>query len=83
VKQKIQTSRDGPPAVGDLELSNVSGYGGSRHWRVARISSDVGGGVAGIAFAGVPDDFDNRFVNVLTFFDDFSANIHLFNRRKK
>ncbi len=62
MRQKIQTSRDGPPAQGDLELSNVSDYGGGRHWRVPRASDDiVGGAVAGVAFAGVPDDFDQRF----------------------
>jgi hypothetical protein len=62
VRQKIQTSRDGPPAHGDLELSNVSDYGGSRHWSIARASNEiVGGGGASGAFAGVPDDFDHRF----------------------
>ena len=55
----MQTSRDGPPL--DLELSRVSDYGGGRHWRVARESSDTAaGGGGGAAFAGVPDDFDHR-----------------------
>ena len=43
----------------------MSDYGGSRHWRVARGSTDgSGGAAAGGAFAGVPDDFDHRFLNV-------------------
>jgi hypothetical protein len=61
VRQKIQTSRDGPIVPVDLELSSASDYGGGRHWRVARASNDVAAGVsAGGAFAGVPDDFDHR-----------------------
>jgi hypothetical protein len=61
VRQKIQSSRDGPIVPVDLELSSASDYGGGRHWRAARSSNDIDAGVsAGGAFAGVPDDFDHR-----------------------
>lgn len=62
VRQKIQTSRDGPVIPVDLELSSVSDYGAGRHWRVARTSNDggSGGANAGGAFS-VPDDFDERY----------------------
>jgi hypothetical protein len=59
VRQKLQTSRDGPL---DLELSNVSDYGSGQQWRVARASNYSAKEVfAGGAFAGVADDFDHRW----------------------
>jgi hypothetical protein len=79
VRQKIQTSRDGPVIPVDLELSSVSDYGAGRHWRVARRSNDGAAVVsAGGAFS-VPDDFDERcvlhFLFAFVYFQHFGLKI--------